>query len=186
LNQVDYIKGIQQNDPIILKLIYSNYSDRIKNYILTKGGTIDDAKDIFQDALIIIYNKSLQPDFELTSQFYTYLFGICNNLWQRKKQKKSNNTVTIPDDNGYISGQSIEKDILRQERFNLYERNLQKMGVFCKELLVAFFRGESMTKLTEMFDLKNEHTTRNRKYRCQKKLEKLIKDDQQFPELNQK
>lgn len=186
MNQVDYIKGIQQNDPVVLKLIYSNYSERIKHQILKKGGTVDDAKDIFQDALIVIYNKSLAPDFELTSQFYTYLFGICKFIWQRKSQKKINNTVTIPDDNGYINSEDIETDILNQERFRLYERNLQKLKVFCRDLLISFFKGEKMNFIAEKFKLKNEHTARNRKYRCQKELERLIKNDKQFSELSQK
>lgn len=183
MSKVDYIKGIQGNDTKVLKLIYTNYSDRIKNDILQKGGTVDDAKDVFQEALIVIYNKSLKPDFELTSEFYTYLFGICKFIWYRKREKKANNTVTIPDDNGYTNEFDIEKDILKREKYRLYERNLQKLGDFCKNLLILFFSGESMKIIAEKFDLKNEHTARNRKYRCQKELEKLIVTDEEFEEL---
>jgi DNA-directed RNA polymerase specialized sigma24 family protein len=183
---VNYIKGIQVNDAKVLRLIYSNYSGRIKNYIIGKGGTVEDAKDVFQEGLIVVYNKSSQTDFELTSQFYTYFFGICKFIWDRKKQKKANNTVTIPDDNRFINTYNIETDILKQERFKLYERNLQKLGTFCKDLLITFFQGENMSFIAEKFELKNEHTARNRKYRCQKELEKLIKNDNQFLELSQR
>jgi RNA polymerase sigma factor (sigma-70 family) len=186
LNNTNYIKGLLNNDRKALELIYSNYSERVKNHIIKNGGTVDDAKDVFQEALIVIYNKAQTPNFELTSQFYTYFFGICRFIWDRKYKRKSNNHVTIPDDNRYIDNDDIEESILAQERYKIYESNLQKLGEFCQQLLISFFTGETMEIIAEKFDLKNAHTARNRKYRCQKELEKLIKEDAIYKELAEK
>lgn len=91
MNNTDYIKGLLNNDRKVLELIYANYSERVKNHIVKNGGTVDDAKDVFQEALIIIYHKAQTPDFELTSQFSTYLFGICRFIFDKKMKKKSKN-----------------------------------------------------------------------------------------------
>ena len=132
---------------------------------------------------MVIYNKAKNENFELTSQFYTYLFGTCRFLWDRKKKKKSNNTVTIVGDERYINDSDIEKDIIQREKHNLYKENFVKLGVFCQKLLQLFYSKKSMAEIAILLELKNEHTTRNRKYRCQKELEKLIKADARFAEL---
>ena len=186
MNNTDYIEGLLNNDRKVLELIYANYSERVKNHIVKNGGTVDDAKDVFQEALMIIYNKAQTPDFELTSQFFTYLFGICRFVWDRKRKKKSNNYMTIPSENGYIDNEDIEKDILTRERYKVYEYNLKQLGEFCQQLLISFFKGENMETIAQKFNLKNAHTARNRKYRCQKELEKLIKKDGSYRELTEK
>jgi DNA-directed RNA polymerase specialized sigma24 family protein len=87
LDNQQYIAGLLNNDHAILREIYENYADRIKHHIIKNGGTANDAKDVFQDALMIIYKKAQSEDFELTSQFYTYLFGICHFVFKRKRKK---------------------------------------------------------------------------------------------------
>lgn len=178
-----YIKGLLNNDSEVLRTIYVNYADRIKQHILKNGGTADDAKDVFQDALIVIYNKARNEDFELTSQFYTYLFGICHFIFDRKRKKKSNNSVTTDDFDGYISEHNFEQDIFTQEKYKIYQEHFLKLGVFCQKILEHFFAKKSMEEIAAILNLENAHTARNRKYRCQKELEKMIRADVRYSEL---
>lgn len=180
MNDKNYIKGLLNHDSKILSAIYQNFAPRIQQHVVGKGGTVEDARDVFQDALMIIYNKAKQPDFELTSQFYTYLFGICRFIWDRKRKKKANNTVTIPEDNRYKSDSNIEQDIINRERHKIFQDNFSKLGTFCQQLLDLFHQKKNMIEIANQLNLKNAHTTRTRKYRCQKKLEDLIKSDQRF------
>lgn len=179
----DYIEGLLNKNSKTIELIYQTFASKIQRYVIGKGGSIEDAKDVFQDALMLIYKKSQSPDFKLTSQFYTYLFGICRHLYDRKRKKKSNNNVTIIDDNRFIDEYDIENAILKQEKHTLYELNFQKLGIFCQQLLSLFYAKTSMQEIATQLNLKNEHTARTRKYRCQKKLEEFIKSDTRFEEL---
>lgn len=183
MREQDYIKGIIQHDSQILDIIYQNFAFRIQQHILKKGGTVEDAKDVFQDALMVIYHKTKKEDFELTSQFYTYLFGVCHFVWDRKSKKKANHTVTIPDNNRYKSDSNIEQDIIYRERHKIFQDNFSKLGAFCQQILTLFYHQKNMQEIAEQLDLKNEHTARNRKYRCQKELESLIRNDRRFEEL---
>lgn len=180
----DYIEGLLKHDKKILDSIYKNFADRIQRHVSSNGGSTEDAKDVFQDALMVIYDKAKQPDFKLTAQFYTYLFGVARFIWDRKRKKKSNNTVTIPDDNRYMGEEDLEKNILQQERHNIYKTSFIKLGDFCQTILKLFYAEKSMAEITTILSLKNEHTTRNRKYRCQKELEQIIKSDERYKELN--
>jgi len=181
-----YIKGLLTHDPKILNAIYSDFSGKIQYHIQQKGGTKNDAKDIFHDALMVIYQKAQSPDFKLTSQFYTYLYSICHFMWDRKSKKKANNTVTIPDDNRLILEGDIIADIEKREKQNVFRDNVAKLGETCRKVLRLFFEKKSMTEIAAALEFKNEHIARTRKYRCGKELEKLIRNDQRYAELASK
>lgn len=179
----DYIKGLIENNPKILRQIYIDFSEKVKNYILKQGGSVDDAKDIFQDALIVIYKKATKEDFELTSQFSTYLLGVCRFLFFNKNKKNRNNHVTNEELEKFNYENNLEKSILDKEKHEIFESNFQKLGQLCRDLLESYFARMNMEEIATKLNLKNAHTTRNRKYRCQKELEKLIQADMRYREL---
>lgn len=184
MDNKQYIQGLLTNDSKILQKIYADFAGRIQNLILKKGGTADDAKDVFHDALIVIYQKAKTSDFELTSSFYTYLYSICNFMWDRKRKKKANNTVTIPEDNRLSLDEDIVADILKREKQRVFKESLEKLGATCQQILRLFFARKSMTEIAETLNFENEHVARTRKYRCSKELEKLVKADNRYAELH--
>ena len=179
----DYIKGLLEGKDEVLEAIYQNFAPRITSHILKNGGTREDAKDVFQDALMIIIQKAQSLDFQLTSRFYTYLFSVCHLTFQAKRRKKANQTVTIPDDNTLKDNFNIEKELANREMDNIFRTNFAKLGNFCQQLLRLFFDKKNMTEIAEKLKLKNEHTARTRKYRCQEKLKKLMENDGRFKEI---
>jgi len=63
-----------ENFPVILRMVQQN------------NGSDDDAKDLFQEAMIILYEKVQQGDFDLYSKLKTFLYAVCRRLWQKKLQ----------------------------------------------------------------------------------------------------
>jgi RNA polymerase sigma factor (sigma-70 family) len=186
LKEEEYIQALLYHDEKKLDKVYQEFTPKIRKYIQQRGGTAEDARDVFQDALMVIYKKAQSKDFNLTSQFSTYLFGICYFIWDRKKKKKTNNTVTILEDNGYTVDGDIESNIIERERHHIFKEQFLKLGTSCQKVLTLFFSKKNMVEIAEILQLKNEHTARNRKYRCQKELEKLIKQDKRYNELRTK
>ncbi len=87
------------NDQKIIELIRSGKSDRaltvlykhfpmMRNLVTSRGGTAQDAEDVFQEALIILCRKAAQPGFTLTAQLSTYLFSVCRFLWNDELKKR--------------------------------------------------------------------------------------------------
>lgn len=179
----DYIEGLIRQDRKVIRAIYQNFADRVSNYILQKGGSAEDAKDIFQDALMIILEKVQFADFQLNSTFYTFLFSVNKMLWYNKSRKKSRNTVSIPDDNTLRDVQNVEQQLLDREMDNIYRQNFSKLGELCQQLLRLFFAKKDMTTIANQLKLKNEHTARTRKYRCREQLKKLMEADERYQEL---
>jgi RNA polymerase sigma factor (sigma-70 family) len=167
----------------VLRAIYQNFSGKISNYIMQKGGSLDDAKDIFQDALLIVINKVQSTDFQLSSSFYTYLFSVNKYLWFNKSREKSRNNVSIPEDNTLRDDNNIERELLHKEKDAIFHDNFKKLGELCQQLLTLFFEKKNMTFIAQQLNLKNEHTARTRKYRCRESLKKLMYNDNRYQEL---
>ena len=126
MSDQEYIDGLIKQDDRILRMIYQQFADRIANFILKNGGSRADAKDVFQDALIIILEKAQTTDFKLSSSFYTYLFGVNKLVWYNKSRKKYRSTVTMPDDNTLRDNYNIEKQLLDRELDTIYRENFKK------------------------------------------------------------
>ena len=78
------------------RFMYSEYLGMIQNVIVNNKGDMQEAEDIFQDGLIVIYNQAKKTDFELRCSIKTYLYSICRNLWL-KKLRKSSRVVELSD-----------------------------------------------------------------------------------------
>lgn len=177
-----YLDGLLRQDPDSIKAIYTDFAPRIRQMILQAGGTDDDARDVLQEALLVVWRKAQTPDFELTSGFYTYLFSVCRFTWLRKRRKKDNNTVTIEPALGLDNGEDIQHELETSERQRLFYRHLARMSEKCQRLLRLFFGGKSMRDIGAQLSIDTEHAVRNRKYRCQKKLEDSITSDPAYRE----
>lgn len=181
-----YINGLLENDNLILNEIYANYFSAIEQYILNNSGTSNDAQDVFQDGLMVIYNKAQSEDFELTSSFHTYLYSICRFTWLRKMRKSSKYT-SLPErfEESEELDFSFEEAIYEREKHKIFRDNFEKLKLFCQKILNYYFSDLSMEEIAVKLELKNAHTARNRKYRCQKELEKLVILDKRYKELNE-
>ena len=150
-----------------------------------------DIEDIFQDAIIILYEKIRGSDFVLTSSLQTYLNSVCR--FQLLKKIEKNNVVEfnenkeLDDDNDdsmrfnpLITDSLEEFEDATEQQYNAIEKALEKMkaaGGHCYELLTLFwYHKKNMNELAEIFGYTNAANTKNQKARCQKRLEKITFD----------
>lgn len=150
-----------------------------------------DIEDIFQDAIIVLYEKIRSSDFVLTSSLQTYLNSVCR--FQLLKKIEKNNVVEFNDNdenddenddsmrfNPLITDSLEEFEDATEQQYNAIEKALEKMrvaGGHCYELLTLFwYHKKSMNELSEIFGYTNAVNTRNQKAKCQKRLEKITFD----------
>lgn len=179
------IDHFREGDQTVLKDIYSRYFPGIKQLIQTNRGSLDDAKDVFQDALMVIYRKSLQPDFTLTVSFYTYLYSVCRKLWLKQLRRQSTrNEVAITDTMDFIED-GIREAIVDNEQYSIYQEKFRLLGQECQQLLRLFMEGISIRNLTEMLGYNSEAYTKKRKFLCKEKLVALIEHDPRYKDLQE-
>lgn len=181
--ETSYIEGMLKNDPFVSKRIYDEFYPKIKRMVTSNSGDADDAWDVFQDAMLVIYKKALSPDFVLTCPFYYFLYPICKHIWLRKLNNKWNDKVTIQDEDGYIDEANIEEVIHQTERHALYKEKFVLLGEKCQQLMQLVFNKKKMREIAVILNYNNENTAKQQHYKCKKKLIALVRADIRFTEL---
>ena len=156
--------------------LYRNFA-QVEKLVLNKGGTKDDAKDIFQESLIIFYRKVQDVEFNLTSSIGTYLYSVSRFLWKDELKKRNRNpTVELGDVSSNIQSELREAQ-QNESRAKLAEQALATIGERCLQLLQLFyFRGMSMRKIASEMGLSSEKIAKNQKYKCLGRARKRLKE----------
>lgn len=167
---IEHIK--KGNERAIDELYKKNYKMMMR--LVTKNsGTEEEAQDVFQDALIVFWQRVQRPDFQLTSKISTFLYSICQNLWRKELDRKSRLSHESKDG-------SVQIDFEQQERSHLIKQCLQQLGETCRKVLYYYYFDElSMQDIAEKLGFANADTAKTKKYKCKKELDKLIKEKYQ-------
>ena len=148
----------------------------VQSLILNNNGYPDDARDIFQEAMIVLYEKARSGSFELNSQLKTYLYSVCRRLWLKRLNQQlrfspevDNLEETVP----------VEEDVERHEQRNkdflVMEQSLKSLGEPCKSLLEAYYlEKKSMVDIATDFGYTNADNAKNQKYKCLMRLKKIF------------
>lgn len=172
----ELLKGLAQNDKNSIEAIYRlNYS-MIQTFVLNNNGSVDDARDIFQEAMVILYEKSKTATFSLNCQIKTYVYSICRRLWLKRLQQLSKFSIQVENLEETVS---VEEDIEEHEKVNndfiLMEHAMSKIGEPCKSLLDAYYlQKKNMMEIAGEFGYTNADNAKTQKYKCLVRLKKLF------------
>jgi len=184
--QNEILAGIVAGDQIIITEFYKNNLPKVKSLILKNSGSEKDAEDIFQDAMVFVYEKLENNSLQLTSSLGTYIYSVCRNMWMNelRKSKKEIKNETILSIAASDTDDIIE-EIQQKEKSYVYQKYFLQLGPVCQELLTLFFKGLSMKDIAKQRD-STESYVRKKKFNCKKRLTELIKADPVFEELKNK
>ena len=153
----------------MLDFLYKKNYKMMINMIVKNNGSEEEAKDIYQDALIVLWQKILSQEFILSSKLSTFLYSICQNLWRKELERKSR-----------LSGETVEKgeiyDIDKLERIEIINKCISDLGETCRKILTYYyFDNLSMVDIAEKMGFANADTAKTKKYKCKLELDKKIK-----------
>ena len=172
----EVILGILNNSESVLKRLYLAYFPMIMQLIINNNGDADDAKDIYQEAIIILYNKVKNGDFELSSKLKTYIYSVCRRLWLKRLSQLNRYGGDIKDFEEYLSvDDETEKNNERDIQFNRMGDALKLLGEPCKAIIEDFYiNNRSMKEICEDFGYTNADNAKTQKYKCLQRLKKLF------------
>jgi RNA polymerase sigma factor (sigma-70 family) len=172
----EVILGILSNSERVLKRLYVAYFPMILQLIINNNGNEDDAKDIYQEAIIVLYNKVKTGDFELSSKLKTYIYSVCRRLWLKRLSQMTRYGGDITDFQEYLYvDDETEKHNERDIQFNKMESALQLLGEPCKTIMEDFYiNDKSMQEICERFGYTNADNAKTQKYKCLQRLKKLF------------
>ena len=172
----ELLKGLANNDKNAIEVIYRENYGPIQSFIINNNGSADEARDIFQEAIIVLYEKSKLTKFILSCQIKTYLYSVCRRLWLKRLQQLSKYSTHIESLEETIPiEEEIEDHEKRNEDFILMENVMAKIGEPCKSLLDAYYiQKKSMQDIAADFGYTNADNAKTQKYKCLLRLKKLF------------
>ena len=83
------LEGLAANDTGAIETIYRENYATIQSFIVKNNGYPEDARDIFQEAMIVLFEKAKLKSFVLSCQVKTYLYSVCRRLWLKRLQQQN-------------------------------------------------------------------------------------------------
>ena len=172
----DLLKGLAEGDRKCIELIYKSHFNMIQTLVINNSGSTDDARDLFQEALVVLYEKVRMGSFELNCQLKTYLYSVCKRLWLKRLQY--NSRYVTPDVEVELTV-SVEEDMAAHEKrdadYELMNKAIGNLGEPCKSLLEAYYINKmNMQDIASQFGYTNADNAKNQKYKCLMRLKKIF------------
>ncbi|MVM37919.1 sigma-70 family RNA polymerase sigma factor [Spirosoma sp. HMF3257] len=181
LTDEELLMGLAEGSDSALTQLYRRYFPMVLHFVTTNSGNEDDAKDIYQEALIVLYEKVRSGSLELHCQLKTYLYSIGRRLWLKQLAQRSRFAVRdvetpVSDE---IALDHLNDDLIdheeRDRQFDLMADSLDRLGEPCRTLLDDFYiQHLSMQDITEKFGYTNADNAKTQKYKCLMRLKRLF------------
>jgi len=143
----EIIECLRNRQSYVVHWLSDRYMPMIRLMVYQKGGSTEDARDIFQDGLIIMLEKLDDKKFNLTCKFKTFLYCVCEHLWKtilEKRQSAAN----------YLNRRSepeSEKDFTDMIDYQMYEQIIQDvfktLDPISKKILTLYWQEKSLQEI---------------------------------------
>ena len=165
----EVLEKIARGEEGALDYLYKKYYRMMTNLVMKNNGTEQEAKDIYQDALVVFWQKAVSGNLVLTSKISTFIYSICLNLWRKELERKGRLVHEEKDGSDYLRHE-------QEEKIRIIHECINELGDTCRKLLsYHYFDGMSMTDIAEKLGYANTDTAKTKKYKCKEKLYRLVK-----------
>lgn len=170
----ELVTGLLNQDDTIIDQIYREIGPKVKQYIVTAGGTKNDADDIFQEGIIATYINLRTKKYTLDSntKFSTYLTQVCKYKWY-DVLKSSNRATSKNELIEYTADDDIEQQLIQNEKYTIIHEMIEQLGEKCRDILNRYYwMKESIEEISKKMKMVPA-SVKNGKYRCMKQLKEM-------------
>ncbi len=175
------LAGLASGNRRATETVYRQHRPTVVRWLAGRGCGADDAAEVYQEAMVVLFEKALEPDFRLQCRIGTYLFAVARHLWLKKLGAQSRAPVplveeSVEDGNG--DGSIAYEDDLaahaeREAHYAALDQALDSLGEPCRGLLHAYYyAGRSMAQIAADAGYTNADTAKTQKYKCLARLKK--------------
>lgn len=175
-NEKALLQGLAQSDKKAIETIYKENYNMIQSLVINNSGSADDAKDIFQETMIVLYERVRSGTFELNCLIKTYVYSVSRRLWLKRLQQMNRYAPALE---GLQDTVPVDEEIEEIERINtefqVMEKAINSLGEPCKSLLEAYYlEKKNMQDIALSFGYTNADNAKNQKYKCLMRLKKIF------------
>jgi len=170
------LEGLRAGDGMAIHRLYRLYFPSVSKMVVNHGGCCEEAQDIFQETVLVLYNKATKGGFQLSCRLGTFLYAVSKRLWlkqlTRGDAKYGRDRIEDHEDS-LAAEDAIEEHRALEEHLRHMEKALESLGEPCKTILRDFYiHNRSMADICEKFGYTNTDNAKTQKYKCLQRLKK--------------
>ena len=158
-----------------LRQVYLQNRTPIFDFVKKNSGTTEEAKDVFQEAVMAFYENVKNGRFKGESTMPSYIYSIARFIWLNKLKRKNVGQRILETQQPNEATQNFLPHFLEKEQEKQVLGVFEKLGSDCKKvLLLNIYQQLNMQEIAVEMNYENEQIARNKKYKCLKKLKEMI------------
>jgi RNA polymerase sigma factor (sigma-70 family) len=171
------LDALRNGDENALADLFRQNRRPVVSLVLRNQGTEDDAEDILQEALIVLWERIRNNSFEYQAKLNTFIYATAKNIWLRRLARNRRET-TAPDETFEVATKDATplEELEENEQVIAVQQAMEKLGNPCYDILLLYYwEDRSMEEIALKLGFANADTVKSKKYQCKKALEKLVK-----------
>ncbi|WP_066836144.1 RNA polymerase sigma factor [Rufibacter ruber] len=152
--------------------LYQQVFPAVARYVSRRGGSLDQAKDVFQDTVVVYYEKAANGHTNEIPHVPKYLMGIAKHLWAKRysqeQQQKSLDPAQLQLETATLEPPtpSVQKVL----------RFLNTAGQKCMDLLKAFYYDRiPAEEMASSFGFSGPRSATVQKFKCLEKVREAVR-----------
>jgi DNA-directed RNA polymerase specialized sigma24 family protein len=171
----ELFQGILENKKDVLDYLYKEVYRQVRWLVIHNHGNEQDAKDVFQDAVVIISCKLKKEKLVLNCSLATYIYAICRLIWLKELNRRQR--IEELNETGIFyfqfEGES-ELELLKKE---IYLKHFSELSIDCQKILHLHLNYATISEITQELGYRDNQYTMEKKYMCKQRLiEKIIRN----------
>lgn len=182
--QIRIIDGIKRQDKDVLRYVYKQYFPMVRYFILRNHGSEEDAQDVFQEAVVAVFQRVRRRRLMLDCTFKTYFYSVVRHIWLQYLDRTKIKYEFSELDEYIIMEEPEIYDDFREKRA-IYQRHFIRLTELCRKVLMMFMEKISFEEIALSLGYKGRQYAIKRKYECMKSLINRVSADPEYKKLNQ-
>lgn len=175
-NESRLLQALRQGDEQAYYHLYKVHYPMVLHFVVNNNGSEEEAQDLYQEALSVVYEKITEDQLEINCALKTYIYAICKNKWLKYLTRQKRRLFQVEDFERVP--QTLKKEIAKDRRermMEILEKSLDELGQPCKTILEMFyFKFASMDAISQALGYTNAANAKNQKYKCLKRMKTIF------------
>src|ERR1700742_3401771 len=91
----ELFEGLRRGDSSAFRKVYVLHFNMVNYLIVKNNGREEDAHDIFQEAMVALFEQLSSGKFEQRSSLKTWIYAVCRNKWLKQLEKQKRNVRLV-------------------------------------------------------------------------------------------
>lgn len=175
------VKGLLENDQKVIRYIYKNYFAAVEKFVTTNRGSKEDTWDIFQESLIIVFEKLRVNSSCISKTFPGYLYGVCKYQWIRRIRENMQDQTEVEVDDWLMPKleydqimSEVESIAVKEKRDRIFQEAYVSLKKDCQRLIDLVINGCNIEEITDYMDFSSVKYAFRKRQKCRERLMKQV------------